>query len=80
MSRIEGVAPERAGLVGRIGYWLARRRLGAVPEPMTIYTHNPWINRAYGAFELFSERARHVDKKLKLLASVKSGTLVGCPW
>ena len=32
------------------------------------------------AFELMTERATHADKRLKILASIKTGTLVGCPW
>jgi hypothetical protein len=80
MTRITGIEPARAGLLTRIGYWLARRKVGEVPAPLTLYAHNPWVMRAYGSFELCAERATRLDKKLKLLASIKAGSLVGCPW
>ena len=47
---------------------------------MTIYAHNPWIMRAYGSFEMASQRASRMDRRLKVLASIKAGALVGCPW
>jgi hypothetical protein len=80
MARIEGVSPEKAGWLTRIAYWFARKKVGALPVPLTVYAHNPWVMRAYGAFEMGAERARAVDKRLKALASIKAGTLVGCPW
>jgi hypothetical protein len=80
MSRIEGIAPREAGFLTRVAYWFARRRLGEVPKPLEVYAHNPWVMRAYGAFELMNERATKADKRLKMLASIKTGTLVGCPW
>ena len=80
MARIEGVSESRASWLTRIGYWFARRKVGEVPRPLAIYAHNPWIMRAYGTFELMAERATYADKRLKILASIKTGTLVGCPW
>jgi hypothetical protein len=80
VARIEGVPENRASLLTRIGYWFARRKVGDLPRPLPIYAHNPWIMRAYGTFELLSERATLADKRLKILASIKTGTIVGCPW
>lgn len=80
MARMDGVLPKRAGWFARIGYFLARRKVGRVPEPMTIYAHNPWVLFAYGNFELGLERASRVDKRLKALASIKAGSLIGCAW
>lgn len=80
MARIEGIEPERAGLLTRMAYWLARKKVGALPRPMTIYAHNPWIFRAYGGFEMAAQKASRVDARLKTLASIKAGSLVGCPW
>jgi len=80
MARIDGLGPKRAGLLTRLGYWFARKRLGAVPEPLTLYAHSPWMMRAYGSFEMAAERATHVDVRLKTLASLKAAALVGCAW
>lgn len=80
MARMEGVSPERAGWFHRIIYFFARKKVGRVPEPMTIYAHNPWVLVAYGNFELGLERAGRVNKSLKALASIKAGSLVGCAW
>lgn len=78
MTRIAPV--QRPGLLARISYWFARRRVGNVPEPLRFYAHSTPVLQAYGFFELFLERARRVDPKLKTLASIRAGSLVGCPW
>jgi hypothetical protein len=80
MSRIDGIEPTKAGFFTRLVYWFAKKKVGAVPEPLTIYAHNPWIMRAYGSFEMASQRATRVEPRLKALASIKAGSLVGCPW
>lgn len=80
MARIDGVPARRAGIMQRLGFWYARRRVGKVPEPMTVKAHHPWIFRGYGAYEFALERSRHVEEKLKALASLKAAALVGCPF
>ncbi len=80
MARLQGIAAKDAGILTRIAYFFARKKVGRLPEPIRVYAHNPWVLRAYGAFELGAERAQTVDKRLKTLASIKAGTLVGCPW
>ena len=80
MSRIEGVPARRAGIMQRCAYWYARRQVGKVPEPMTVKAHHRWIFRGYGAYEFALERSRHVDEKIKALASLKTAALVGCPF
>ena len=80
MTRINGVPENKAGLVTRWAYRYARRRLGKVPEPLTVVAHHPTIAKGYGAYEFALERSRRVDAKLKALASLKAATLVGCPF
>lgn len=80
MARIEGVPPARAGLLTRAAYWMARRIVGKLPEPLTVAAHNPWIFRAYTGYEYALGKARRVDPKLKALAGLKSAALVGCPF
>jgi hypothetical protein len=72
MARIDGIAPDNAGFMTRLAYWFAKKKVGQVPVPLTIYAHNPWVMRAYGSFEMGADRARTVDKRLKVL--------VGGPW
>lgn len=80
MARIQGVPPGKAGLLTKRAYEMARQRVGKVPEPMTIAAHNAWVFRAYGAYEWALDHARQLDAKLKALASLRTATLVGCPF
>jgi hypothetical protein len=80
MSRIDGIGPARAGLLARIAYWLARRRLGRVPGPLRVYAHSNAVLQAVGGFELALERARRVEPRLLALAQLRTGALVGCPF
>jgi hypothetical protein len=80
VPRIEGVSDRAAGPLARLVYWLARRRLGSVPEPLRILAHHPTILRGYGAFEQALGRAGRVETRLKLLAQLKAGARVGCPF
>lgn len=78
MARIEGVRREKARPLVRLAYWLSRRRVGQVAEPITVTAHHPWLMRGYGAFELALERSHLVDERLKELAALKTATMVGC--
>lgn len=80
MARIEGVPESRAPWFVRLAYRYARRRLGKVPEPVTVAAHHTWIFGGMGAYEMALERSRLVDAKLKALAGIKSAALVGCPF
>jgi len=80
MARITGVPASRAGALVRFAYRMAQRLTGKLPEPMTIAAHNPWIFRAYTAYEYGLDHARTVDKRLKTLAGLKVAALVGCPF
>jgi hypothetical protein len=80
MARIEGVPAARAGLFTRLAYWISRRMLGKVPEPLAVTAHHPWVFRAYGGFEWALRKATRVDPKLKALAQLKGAALVGCPF
>ena len=57
-----------------MAYRFARRRLGKVPEPVTITAHHPWIFHGMSGYELALERARRVEAKLKALAEIKAAT------
>lgn len=80
MARIEGVEESKASLLTRFVYSQARKRLGKVPEPLTVVANHPTLFKGNGAFEIALERSRLVDRKLKALAEIKASTLVGCPF
>jgi hypothetical protein len=80
VGRIQGVPEKRAGLLARLSYRYSKRTLGKVVEPIAVSAHNTSILAAYGAFEFALQRARRVEEKLKVLAELKAGTLVGCPF
>ena len=70
MAQIEGVPAAKAGLFGRLAYFLTRRRLGRVITPIKILAH----------MELGQEAARGVGTQLKTLAHVKVAMMVDCPF
>jgi hypothetical protein len=78
MARIAGNA--RPGWMGRLVYWITRRRFGKVPEPLRITAHNPWIFAAVGASEAFLAKAHHVDERAKELAQILVAMRIGCPF
>ena len=80
MARIQGVPEGRGGVLVRFAYRFARRLLGKVPEPLTVAAHHAWVFRAYSAYEFALGRAKLVDERLKILASIKAAALIGCPF
>lgn len=78
MPRISSVARADAGPLVRFVYREARRRVGRVPEPLTIAAHDRWTMLGQGAFELALERCKAVDHRLLELAQLKAATLSGC--
>ena len=79
MARIQGLTGRRAGLVARALYTIAKRKVGRVPEPMTILAHHTRMMGGWAGFELALEGAAKVDPRLKMLASLKAAALIGCP-
>jgi len=80
MPRIEGVPARRAGLLTRVAYWMVRRKLGKMVDPVALYAHHPRLLRTYARFEMGLEGCRAVPAKLKCLAELKVAALVGCPF
>ena len=80
MGRIEGLPAKNAGLVTRVFYWMTKRRLGKLIEPITISAHHPRLLRAYGSMEMGQAAARSVDPSLKALIQVKVAMQIGCPF
>lgn len=80
MSRIEGVPANKAGLYTRIAYWLTRRKLGRMLEPVAVTAHHPRLLRAMGSMEMGQAAAHSVDAPVKSLALIKVAMLIGCPF
>lgn len=47
MPRMSAVEPKKASWSARLIYWLARRRLGHVPEGTKILAHDPLLLRGW---------------------------------
>ncbi len=80
MARISGVEPQRANLFTRLTYWMTKRKLGRIVEPIKITAHQTRLLAAMGDMEMAQMAMRTVPLGLKSLASIKVATLVGCPF
>ena len=79
MARIEGIGKDKASLISRVLFWVARRRLGRVSEMWEINAHVPRLHLARGIFELLLDRSHLVPQRLRRLVDVKTAMLIGCP-
>jgi hypothetical protein len=84
MARIRGADPSRqgfcSGLFTRIVYALTRRKLKRVVMPVQVTAHHPAILWGYGQMEQSLLLSHRVDPALKELATLRTATLVGCPF
>lgn len=80
MSRIEGLPPNKAGIYARFMYWMVKRKLGRMLEPISVTAHHPRLLRAMGAMEMGQAAAKSVNAQLKTLASIKVAMMIGCPF
>lgn len=79
MARIAGLRNDKASLVSRVLFGVARRRLGLVSEMWRICAHAPNLHLGRGIFELILDRSARVDRRLRWLGVLKTAMLVGCP-
>jgi len=84
MSRIAPLEPAKAGffkgLLLRIAYWLAKRKVGKVPTPMRVKAHHLGVMIATGRMDLAEVAHRTVDAPLKSLVQLRTAQLIGCPY
>ena len=78
--RIELVSDEKAGIIARIAFWLAKKKVGKIPGSLRLVAHNRSVLFAYGAFETWMGGAKRVDVRIKTLASLRVAQLIGCPF
>lgn len=81
MSRIPALSPRDAGPLIKIGYRIARKRLGEVPEPFAVLANHRKLFMASARHELALEKAMHaLPPALIQLAVYRTGWTVGCSW
>ncbi|OBH63965.1 transposase [Mycobacterium sp. E2479] len=80
-TRIEPVAPKRAGLLSRAMYRIAKRRYGQVPEPFTVTAHHRGLMIAGAVHETMLDRAsKTLPVSVRELAVFWTARTVGCSW
>lgn len=81
MPRIPALDPKDAGLLVRIGYRMARKQVGEVPEPFAVLAHHRKLFLASARHELALQKATHVmPPPLVELAVYRTAWTVGCSW
>jgi len=81
MARIAAVSPKEAGPMVKLGYWYAKRRYGAVPEPFAVVAHHRRLFVAEAIAETAAEKACTVlPPSIRELAVYRTAWTVGCSW
>lgn len=81
MPRISGIPTKDAGPLLRLMYRFARRRYGAVPEPMTVTAHHSKLLMASGRHELAVQKAsKALPVNVRELAVYRTAQQLGCSW
>ncbi len=81
MPRVPAVPSRGAGLLNRVVHAYARRRFGAVPEPVAVAGHHRRLMLASAVHETAVERAATVlEPSLRELVQHRTATVVGCSW
>jgi 4-carboxymuconolactone decarboxylase len=83
---MKGIEPAEAGWFTRLIYWFVRRKMGQLTgknrlvEPVKVAAHHPRLLKALGQMESGQAAARSVPARLKMLASLQTSLLIGCPF
>jgi hypothetical protein len=80
MPRIAGIEPSHANLFTRLVYWMTKRQIGRVIEPLKVTAHHGRLLWANGQMELAQMKMHSVAESLKSLVDLKVATLIGCPF
>jgi alkylhydroperoxidase family enzyme len=81
MSRIPAVSGTEAGPFLKFFYRVARKRYGAVPEPLAIAAHHAGLLRAGMIHELMVDKAaKSLPVNVRDLAVYRTATRLGCSW
>src|SRR4051812_35274764 len=80
-TRIEPLSPQRAGLLIRVMYRVAKRRYGAVPEPFAVVAHHRRLLIANAVHETMVQRASQtLPVSVRELAVLWTARQIGCSW
>ncbi|MGJ5815975.1 carboxymuconolactone decarboxylase family protein [Paludibaculum fermentans] len=86
MSRIKGIAPQRAGFFLRLFYRAAVKITGKItgtavlPEPVTVAALQPKLLFGTAGMEQALNSSRSVPQHLKCLASIAAARTIGCAY
>ncbi len=81
MSRIPALRPQDAGPIIKVGYRMARKQVGEVPEPFAVMAHHRRLFVLAARHELALQKAMHVvPAPLIELAVYRTAWTVGCSW
>jgi AhpD family alkylhydroperoxidase len=80
-TRIDPIPPQRASLLTKLLYRVAKRRFGEVPEPFTVVAHHPRLMVANVVHEgLLQSGSKKLPKNVLELAVFWTARTVGCSW
>jgi alkylhydroperoxidase family enzyme len=80
-TRIDPIPPQRANLLTKVMYRIAKRRFGEVPEPFAVYAHHPGLTIAGAIHETAVERAStKLPANIRELAVYWTARKIGCSW
>lgn len=81
MPRIPGVSHDEAGFWLKRSYAYARKRFGAVPEPVRVTAHHRGLFYAGAMHELLVEKAsKELPTNVRELAVYRTAVRLGCSW
>lgn len=86
MAHMNGLEPRQAGLIARLLYAMAERKIGKITgknrlvEPVKITAHHGGLLWAYGQMEMGQAAAHTVPDPLKSLAGIMAASQIGCPF
>ncbi|KUI12150.1 transposase [Mycolicibacterium acapulense] len=80
-SRIEPLPPQRATLLTKLLYRVAKRRFGEVPEPFAVAAHHPRLMIANVVHEgMLQSGSKKLPTSVRELAVFWAARTVGCSW
>ena len=80
-TRIEPLPPNRAGLLTRAMYRVAKRRYGQVPEPLAVVAHHRKLMVNWAVHESLTEWAsKTLPVSVRQLAVLWTARTIGCSW
>jgi alkylhydroperoxidase family enzyme len=84
MARLEGARLDRhswlARLWLRLVFWMTRRRLGRIVEPVRLAAHHPRLLAGLGAMEQVLGESRYLAAGVRERVQLRVAARIGCPF